>query len=281
MNSLKSAAPTRPVSKPRPMPIKAFRKYIARFGGAVLTLALALSILEGTASAVTVVIDDFSAPPFPGTSYAIDALDPDPLLLKHPTAIGGERDLLVDVLGPPVEPVSATGTIGGGTYLFGTLGDSGSLATLQYDGVDADSPAPPASLVNAEGLNVDITGGGFNNGVRFEFLSVDAAAASGVSVRITATSAGASASYFGAIPANPNPANFDVLFTSFTPVGPFDSTAVTSFEVTFNEVGVKDVDFELDRILTTQGIVPEPSSLVLLCCGGLVGLLALRRRRAA
>lgn len=237
-------------------------------------LALASTPLTASAVVVPVIIDDFSSPAVPAT-YIIGLINPDPFLLKQPGGIGGERDLQVDVLGVPSN-ISAVGTVGGGQYVFGTTDESPSLATLQYDGVDfLDTPG---ALNNAFGLNVDVTGGGGNNGVRIEFTDVDAGAANTLSVRITATSAGASATYFGAIPEIAGPSNFDVLFSSFTTVGPFNPTAVTSMQFTFNELGATDVDFRLDRILATQ--VPEPSTVALLACGSLVALALVRRRKA-
>ena len=238
---------------------------------------IAMSILAQAASvlAAPVVIDDFSAPDTPAT-YVISLINSDPYVLKQFAALGGERDLLVDVLGSPTS-VSAVGMVGAGEYQFGTSGPVASLATLQYDGIDVLDTA--SSLVNAQGLSVDVTSGNTNNGFRLAFDSMDPGAASTLSVRITATSAGGSASYFGAAAADPNPSNFDVLFTAFSEVGTFSFEAVTSLQFTFNELGSKDADFQLTEISTRGGLVPEPSSFALLAGGSLAWLAVMRHRR--
>lgn len=258
--------------------------HLRRWRGLGACTLLAFALLSGSTTATAgVIIDDFSDPN-PGASYVIDFLDPDPFLLKqsalNPThTIGGERDVLVDVLGP-VSLVSASGTVGGGSYQFGSAGDSPSMVTLQYDGVDADIPSPPASLVNALGLdNVDLAPGD-TNAFGLEFNSVDTAADPTLSFRVTVTGPGGSTEYFGSgatgIP--DNTATWNVPFNQFSDPS-FNWHDVTSVTVALNELGVKNADFDLKLIQTTH-VVPEASTFALLLCGGAVSLVALRRRRA-
>ncbi|NQU22181.1 MAG: hypothetical protein HQ567_12930, partial [Candidatus Nealsonbacteria bacterium] len=63
-------------------------------------------------SGSSLMIDPFDGPD-PSDSYFISAVDADPLLIETTDAsiLGGERDLLVDVLGTST-PISASGTIG-------------------------------------------------------------------------------------------------------------------------------------------------------------------------
>lgn len=257
---------------------------LRRWRGLGACTLLAFAFLSGSKTATAVVIDNFTDPSG-AASYVIDFLDPDPFLLKQQplnplNTIGGERDLLVDVLGP-VSLVSASGTVGAGSYQFGSAGDSPSMVTLQYDGVDADIPSPPASLVNAQGLdNVDLNPGNSLNAFSLTFNSVDTAAEPSISFRITVTGPGGSTEYFGSgangIP--DNAATWNVLFNQFSDPG-FNWHDVTSVTVALNELGVKNVDFDLS-LIQTRFVTPEASSFALLLCGGAASLLALRRRRA-
>lgn len=242
----------------------------------VLSAALAATLFaqSTTAVATPVLIDDFVALTGPG-NYVIGLLQSNPYLLKQPGGIGGERDLLVTVLGA-AGPVSAVGTVGGGSFQFGTAGPLASKATLQYDGFDPDTAG---ALVNALGLNANLLDGGNNNGLRLEFGSVDGGSANGLLVDITLTSAGGGASFVGIIPDNPNPQNYDVLFSAFATTPGFSFAAVTSVQLTFNNNGATNADFNLRRIEAQGNLVPEPGSIVLAVVG-LIGCLAYVRRRS-
>ncbi|MHC4179047.1 MAG: hypothetical protein ACYSWU_16155, partial [Planctomycetota bacterium] len=83
------------------------------------------------------IIDDFDAPNLANLEIlVIDFLDPDPTIVQTPDVgiLGGERDILLDVIGTPT-PTSFVGEIGDGSFVFG--GSSpGTAATIQYDGDD-------------------------------------------------------------------------------------------------------------------------------------------------
>jgi hypothetical protein len=241
----------------------------------VLSAALAATLFarSTTAVATPVLIDDFVAPAGPG-NYVIGLSQSNPYVLKQAGGIGGERDLLVTVLGAS-GPVSAVGTVGGGSYQFGTAGSVATKATLQYDGLDPDTAG---ALVNALGLNANLLDGGNNNGLRLEFGSVDGGSANGLLVDIALTSAGGGASFVGIVPDNPNPQNYDVLFTNFSATPGFSFAAVTSIQVTFNNSGATNADFNLQRIEAQGNLVPEPGSIALAVIG-LIGSLAIVRRR--
>ena len=64
------------------------------------TAAIGSLLLSSAVSAAPITIDDFNQPN-PEQFYVIAAINADPLLHKtaHPSILGGERDLLVDVIG--------------------------------------------------------------------------------------------------------------------------------------------------------------------------------------
>ncbi|MEX2120447.1 MAG: DUF4214 domain-containing protein [Pirellulales bacterium] len=198
-------------------------------------------------------IDDFESPS-PGETFFINAFNLDPTLLKHVTsgALGGERDVFIDVLGT-ANPISASGQVGfdgtGGFFTFATAAP-GTMAVLEYDGVDADSPGPPASLINAEGLSADVTAGGTATGVRLDFETLEAGLLqTELDVEIRATGpGGAAATFTGAIPESIGPSIFFVPFSSFTTSGGFSFENISSLEFIFNSSGVPDVDFQLDFV---------------------------------
>jgi len=240
-----------------------------------LAVAWFAALSVGTTHALPIVIDDFSLAD-PHVAYAINIVDPDPTLIETPdpgllSIMGGERDLLVDVDGVS-GPVSATGTVGDGTYMFGTVG-MGASATLQYDGVDADIVGPPAMLVNSEGLGgIDLTDGGTNVGIRLDFLFIDGGAGTLLGIEVEAHSTTGVATFSADIPHDPAPSSYLVPFAAFT--DPTVLAAATSLEITLNPTAVHDVDFELDYI----GVeIPEPHSLTLLA-GGMLPLVGRRRR---
>ena len=120
----------------------------------VCAVALVLTPWMTGISHADLMIDDFSDP-VGERVIIIHNSDLDPTLLKTSSGggsvLGGERDLLLDVLGVS-KATSFSGSIGAGVFEFGSVGDPGTVAVLQYDGLDADVPGHPASLINAEGL---------------------------------------------------------------------------------------------------------------------------------
>lgn len=203
-----------------------------------------------------VLIDDFDAPS-PGEVFVIDFFDPDPTLIKtaDSSIVGGERDALVDVLGQ-ASPISALGVVGfdgqAGVLSLGTAAP-GTSVTLQYDGLDADIVGPPAALVNAEGLSLDLTGGGAATALRLDFESLEMGLGTQFFVEARLTGPGGeTASFSGVVPEDLDPFTFLIDFADFTTSAGFSFTDVTSIEVELNPNNIPDVDLILDRISTVR-----------------------------
>jgi hypothetical protein len=229
-------------------------------------LVLCLMLFGVVPARAEFIIDDFSAPDN-AVVRVINLLHADPSLVKtaDPGILGGERDVLLDVMGV-ARQTSFVGEIGAGTFVFG--GSSpGTAATMQYDGLDADGL--PAALVNAQGLGgVDLTP--YGNRFALSFLGIDGGGAQTTGILITVHAAGGgSESIWQWIADSAGPSTF----TS----GAFPHWAlsnVSAIEFRINSLGAADVDFELDKI----SIVPEPSAMAL-CAAGLACLLACAWRR--
>jgi len=193
-------------------------------------------MMAGVASA-DLIIDDFAAPN-PMVTGLINAIDPDPTLLQTPAAgvLGGERDLLLDVLGTSVA-TSYVSAVGEGTFAYNCDASlPGTVATLQYDGVDAD---PAAALVNSEGLGgVDLTAHG--NRLQLDFFSVTSAGGAGTGVQIEVHSGAQSATFAGTIPDNPATSRYVAPFADFA--GPNVFASASSISVRLNPAGAADAD---------------------------------------
>jgi hypothetical protein len=221
-------------------------------------------------SAMTTNIDNFDNPN-PAATWFINALNPDPFFRQDVGAgiIGGQRDLVVDVLGPS-GPISANGFVGtvalnNSKLNFATASSgAGSQGILQYDGIDVDS----AALNNAMGLNADLTANG-NNGFRMDFDFLQVGAGATMPLQIVATSPGGTATFSTVVVADPTSFSLFVPFAGFSTVGAFTFANVTSLTYTFNNTGVPDVDFQLDQIVAANqnntgfnfGNFPIPASL--------------------
>jgi hypothetical protein len=233
-----------------------------------------------TASAATLVIDDF-ATPNPGQKFFIlgppGNSNPDPYLMKHQASsiAGGERDVFIDVLGS-AQIGSALGIVGrdmdsgAEAMQIATSPGPGSSVTLQYDGIDPDA----GGLTNGHGLNLDLTGGGTNTQLLMHVVSSDAQG--GMQLDITVTSpSGLSSVFHGNVNDDGKLYDYVLPFSQF--VGNASFSNVDSMTFVFNGIGTRNVDFKIDLI---HAIVPEPSSVALLGAGA-VGLVfcAARRRK--
>ncbi len=240
------------------------------YKGLMAVAVLGVLAACGLPAKAAIVIDDFSAPNSSVVTI-INLLNPDPALIKTAdgSILGGERDVLVDVLGSP-SPISYAGLVGGGSFAFASFGSAGTAATLQYDGLDADIVGPPAQLVNAEGLGgMDLTS--YGSGFYFDFLFTDPGMGTVVDILITVNSIAQSSTFSGGILGSSSPLTFQVPFSSFSNPSVFQNA--TSIEVILNPNGTANVDFELD----TFGI-PEPATLSLLGLGAVAALVRRRKR---
>jgi PEP-CTERM motif len=203
-----------------------------------------------------------------------------------PTAIGGQRDMLINVVGQ-AKPNTAVGFVGqdptGPPYFpasameLGTNGLAPTVTTLQYSGIDNSNTS--ASLVNAHalggGLGIDLTNGGSNDRFFLHFFSSDAQPTSGLDVAITITSPGGKTSKATTIGPNAMTA-FDVFVSFSSLVGNATTHHVDSIIFVFNGVNhTNNIDYEVQLL----GTVPEPASGTLMMTAlGVLGLAARQSR---
>jgi hypothetical protein len=251
-------------------------------------LVVCLVLVALPSADASLLIDDFNAPHSPEVPI-INHTDPDPKLIETQDAaiLGGERDMLLDVIGTPTAS-SLIGEIGGGVFKFG--GSSpGTAAILQYDGEDTDEPGNadpvtgwPAALVHSEQLGgIDLTLNGHAFGLLFESIDGGGLQLTDIQVEVHAPTGGAA--FAGMIPDSAAAAMYRADFTKFhdlgdpaLPADPGVFANATSIEFRINPAGIDDVDFKLDRIIVTT---PEPSTLVTWTIGLICVLGWARRRR--
>jgi hypothetical protein len=204
-------------------------------------------------------VDNFEDPN-PAETFFISALNPNPTVISTTGAgiLGGRRDTTIEVLGP-ANPISANGYIGAingqGVFNLGTGGFGPSTeATLNYNG---------------SGYPVDLTSGGTNTGLRFDFNYLQIGSSPTMDMDILVTSSGGSATFSTSIAANVGAFINYVELASFVPSGGFSFTDVTNIQVRFNHNGSNDVDFEITQITGVRqtdcgynfGNFPNPSCL--------------------
>ncbi|MBN2474519.1 MAG: hypothetical protein JXB62_07915 [Pirellulales bacterium] len=254
-----------------------------RWGGLPLCV-WAWCIVLGQAE--TLVIDDF-ADPDPAEHFFITATTGGSTYATQHAApeshvLGGEREIVVavndaDPSHPPL-PTSASG-IFGFDEVFGisvlqiaTSPGPGATVTLTYDGSDA------------EPMLADLTDGGTNRGFVLRFNSSDGGDDSWLDVRIAATNPAvgtASLREPHLVADNNGPFDYFLPFTDFdvADAGLFFQQ-VDQVVFTLNGDNTPNADFELDLVAT----IPEPSTVVLGGCGGILlvfwGLFRRKRQTA-
>jgi len=269
----------------------------APVAGLLVALAFAAHPAPGMASPVlgTYVIDDFGSPA-PRDYFLIDPLlINNDALLEHAfdDILGGERDILVEVIGEAGRD-SAGGFIGyvsahdvGQLHLV-TAHYPGAILTLQYDGLDSGADAIADTLVDSRSLNADLTRGGVGDRIILEFTSSDGVQSLGLSVEVTAEhSGGGTLRWKGYMEDCDSACQMEIFYEDFVktydagvqPEPFFDDIDSLTFVFNGNGNGspTPDVDFRLDMISVA---VPEPATVVSL---GMAALLLVafgwRKRR--
>lgn len=192
--------------------------------------------------------------------------------------IGGERDVLVNVVGEPA-PLSAAGILGGGMFAMATT-SPGAVATLQYDGFGACDMDGTGGLFNNQGLMIDLTDDGTNHAFALDFLTVGAGPGlDSVEIEIHLTSQDGEAWYTGTVPEDADPFTFMAGFNDFQSSGNFSFSEITGMTFVLNAGGAANVDFALGSIMVEA---PEPPAIVTasLAMAAVVGGSWARRRRA-
>jgi hypothetical protein len=249
---------------------------------AALAAAISAFGIPSATFAAPFLIDDFASQN--STFYIVGS--PAPVFYPNgkpvensglPTTLGGERDTLVQVLGTPktqsaqfllgVEPTSFPS----GVFHLATAGSPASVATLQYDGDDADG----SELINAHLLDFSMPPGG---SFAIDFLSIDSPGSpDGLKVDILLTSiGGGSASFNDFAPETSEPVTFSAPMASFLKTPTFDAAHISSITFVFNQAALTDADFTIDNLRA----VPEPSAFALAALAGLAAIGWRRRVRA-
>lgn len=248
------------------------RRLFSRFFLIGTTLAGAAAIPQATRGSM-IVIDDFT------TTQSAVATASSPIASSStmaPEAIGGERDMLVNLTGG-FTSLSLNSNPFGGELL---IHDSGATVTgyslTVWDGIDMN-----AGTIDYDGLGgVDLTMGGMLNRFALSFLSADLAGSINLTVYDASDMTGntwSSAEFL--LPGSIfSPTDVDVMFSSFTDIGPngaadFTNVGAISMMIQNESSG------SLDVLLSSVSVVPEPTGIVTLLMGGLLTLGRLRRSR--
>ena len=193
-------------------------------------------------------------------------------------ALGGQRDVLVDVIGQGT-PTSIVGLVGQDTHYHldamqvGTNGLAPSVLTLEYNGVNLTIPEGLNPLAAVTGT--DLTLGG-NDRFWIHFLSCDAQPTSGLDVNVIITSPGGlMSSVLRTAPNALGAYDFYIPFSGLSGTASIHNVETIKFVFNGNRK-TPNVDYEIQLLAT----VPEPGSVTLLAIAlGVMGWAAHRVRR--
>ena len=185
--------------------------------------------------------------------------------VQDSSILGGERDVLVEVLSQTQSFAGARVIVSGGTLSFSNDANAGAKANVQWDGLD-NSSTLNYGLGGVSG--VDLTAGG-NNSFVWELKSADlnfffeitaytdASNWAKLSISNPFTTYAMLPLFFSDFQTAPLP-GFITRTTSGTGI---DFTKLRALEVVLNTTGKVDVDLSIGAIKTGQ--VPEPTTLSL------------------
>ncbi len=261
-------------------------------GGKIFTFGVALSIAFMAKQTNALVIDNFDASnPIHSTSGDTPGVVLSNALSGLSGVLGGERDFEVEELAGSTGLAFNFDAGGGGLDYASHSNDDNvkSRVLLQYDG-DDEVDGAGTGLTLGSGLGANFIADG---STQFEIL-MRSNDGEGLVMNLTVHTAGGSSTIAGGVfddpigPAGPgiyipnpiitgtNETVFTVPFAAFSNFAEFN--AVQAFEVEFINTNAPSGDFSLRYIQTGGAVVPEPSTY-LMASLGLMGLLAVRKKR--
>lgn len=223
------------------------------------TCALVLvGLLAGSAAAIPVNIDTFDLGAAQGAAFGTSSTTGAEAIADTSQTIGGVRSYAMTGQGPGTG-VTTLAVVGGraGLGTLSIVAPYNGLWTLGYGyALNGSTNDLNADLVTSVGAP--------NTGILIKMISAEYAY--DLDLSLITNGSGTTASLL--LPANPNPHDVFVPFSSFSGVNFHD---IDQISVQFR--GRPDGDYVVDAIVAS---VPEPASMALLAIGG---LLSLRRRR--
>jgi hypothetical protein len=187
------------------------------------------------------------------------------------TAIGGARNISLEVLTPNLDGESSFAVVGGRLGYSNAVGMD-SILTIIWDG------GTDSSLTTNGFSPVDLTEGGQNDVIRFSTEGDFA-----LSSTLTLWSGdGNFATWNFILPSSPALTNVDLAFgAQSSSVGAFDITAVTAVRLIVNGITNSDrsIDFVAADTTTPPSEVPEPGTMAVVGFGSIAAGIYSRRRR--
>jgi hypothetical protein len=230
---------------------------------------IAAALLAGASARAAIILDNFVGPQTAFVPSGGSNPSSVPVGATAPGAIGGARLLTAT-------RTSGSGIVyadvNGGLLSHGSGPADAGIATVSYDG-NNDTTFDPSTGLGG----IDLTGGGTNNGLKFQYRADFGGAVVSVTLYSGASNFSTGSFVAGATGFDPNPyAAGNILFSSMVTGGGTGANpaSVTGIKLTIDGSSVPALDLQLQSVVSD--VVPEPASLGLMLVGA--SLLARRRK---